>query len=135
MNSQWQLVNAESWEVVVPELRLAATFWTRFRGLQFQKNLPIGQGLLIAPCRSIHTHWMRFAIDLVMLDAQGVVLKLQQNLRPWRTCTGPPGTRFVLEVRAQTACLNEGDRLAIRWRDQNTEAPEVPLIESLVRRS
>ena len=128
-------MNTESSEIVVQELKLAVTFWTRFRGLQFQRELPIGQGLLIAPCRSVHTHWMRFAIDVVMLDAEGVILKLQHNLRPWRTCAGPSGTRFVLEVPAETACLNKGDRLTIRPTDQHDETTSQRLIAPLVSRA
>ena len=126
-------MNVESDTVIVPQLKLAATFWTRFRGLQFRRELPIGEGLLIAPCRSIHTHWMRFAIDVVMIDVQGVVLKVQPNLRAWRTCAGPSGTRFVLEVPAETASLNKGDRLAIQCDDRIGEATRVPLIEPLIR--
>lgn len=117
MDSPLQLVSAESATIVVPNLKLAATFWTRFRGLQFRRELPIGEGLLIAPCRSIHTHWMRFAIDVVMMNGEGVVLKLQQNLRPWRTCSGPKETRFVLEVPADFAVAQVGERLAIRTSD------------------
>ena len=63
-----RLINLSTSGVVVERLIFAATFWTRFRGLQFQKSLPSDEGLLIAPCRSIHTHWMRFAIDVAMLD-------------------------------------------------------------------
>lgn len=115
MKSQFQLVSAESGEVLVPNLKLAATFWSRFRGLQFRRDFPIDEGLLIAPCRSIHTHWMRFAIDVMMIDGDGVVLKIQQNLRPWRTCGGPKETRFVLEVPAESAAMKVGERLAIRF--------------------
>lgn len=127
MKSPLQLVNVESDTVIVPQLKLAATFWTRFRGLQFRRELPIGEGLLIAPCRSIHTHWMRFAIDVVMIDVQGVVLKVQPNLRAWRTCAGPSETRFVLEVPAETTRLKIGDQIAIR-QDGKTGQTSLPAV-------
>lgn len=122
MTSGLQLLNAESSEILVPRLELAATFWSRFRGLQLRKELPAGAGLLIVPCRSLHTHWMRFAIDVVMIDAEGQVIEVRSSLRPWRTCAGPRGTKAVLEVSAKSALLKEGDKVAIRMSGQD----EVP---------
>ncbi|MEZ6129774.1 MAG: DUF192 domain-containing protein [Planctomycetaceae bacterium] len=110
---EYQLINPDTAEVLVPQLQLAATFWTRFRGLQFQRELPPDEGLLVAPCRSVHTHWMRFAIDVVMIDAEGTVLKVRRNMKPWRACNGPKHTRAVLEVPAETATVREGDRVTI----------------------
>ena len=112
-DTKYQLVNPDTAEVLVPRLQLAATFWTRFRGLQFRRELPAGEGLLIAPCRSVHTHWMRFAIDIVMIDAEGTVLKVRRALKPWRACNGPKQTRAVLELPAETAIVCEGDRVKI----------------------
>lgn len=110
----WQLVLRSSAEVVVPDLKIAATFWSRFRGLQFVNCLGAGKGQLIAPCRSVHTHWMRFPIDAVMLNERGVVLNVVKDLRPWRLCSGVPGTRFVLEVAGGTFTRSEGDHLALQ---------------------
>lgn len=120
--ADFQLINAQSAEVLVADLKLAATFWSRLRGLQFRKLLPDGEGLLIVPCRSIHTHWMRFPIDVAMINDHGVVVKIQQEVGPWRTCAGPRGTKAALEVSAKSALLKEGDQVAIRVSGQN----EVP---------
>ena len=120
--ADFQLINAQSAEVLVADLKLAATFWSRLRGLQFRKKLPDGEGLLIVPCRSIHTHWMRFPIDVAMINEHGVVVKIQQKIAPWRTCAGPRGTKAVLEVSAKSALLKEGDKVAIRMSGQD----EVP---------
>ena len=119
MTSELQLINPETSEVLVPELRLAATFWTRLRGLQFRKELPNGEGLLIVPCRSVHTHWMRFAIDVVMIDANGQIIEVRSSLRPWQTLSGPRSTRAVLEVPADSAAVIVGDRVAIRQSGQD----------------
>jgi len=113
VDTRYQLINPDTAEVLVPRLQLAATFWTRFRGLQFRRELPPDEGLLIAPCRSVHTHWMRFAIDVMMIDAEGTVLQVRHAVRPWRACAGPRQTRAVLELPAETAVLREGDRVLI----------------------
>jgi uncharacterized protein len=54
----WHLVDRESGEVVVSALEIAGGFWSRLRGLQFRRRLPPGAGLLLVPCRSVHTFWM-----------------------------------------------------------------------------
>jgi uncharacterized membrane protein (UPF0127 family) len=111
----YQLINVATSEVIVAKLELADTFWRRFRGLQFRRALADDEGLLITPCRSIHTHWMRFAIDVAMLDKKGVVLATRSNVEPWRMVHGPKGTQAILEmaVGAITKSTAEGAELAI----------------------
>lgn len=64
---------------------MADSFATRFRGLMLRNRdfLPIGTGLLIAPCNSIHMMFMRFSIDVVYIDKNYQVLKQVPNVRPW----------------------------------------------------
>jgi uncharacterized protein len=58
----------------------------RRKGLLGRTSLPKGEGLWIIPCEAVHTFWMRFSIDLIFIDRQGQVLKLRENVRPWRLC-------------------------------------------------
>lgn len=64
---------------------MADSFATRFRGLMLRPRdfLPMGTGLLIAPCNSIHMMFMRFPIDVVYIDTNYQVLKQVPNVRPW----------------------------------------------------
>lgn len=68
------------------DLMLADTHWTRLRGLMATdaEKFPQGRGLWIVPCRGVHTFGMRFAIDVVYLNAEQKVVYVQENLRPWR---------------------------------------------------
>ena len=70
--------------VLASRLELAGTGETRRKGLLGRKNLPPGDGLWIAPCESVHTFFMRFAIDLVYLDRNLQVRKVRSNVGPWR---------------------------------------------------
>jgi uncharacterized protein len=99
----YQLSDARTGDVLVPKLEVADTFWQRLRGLLFRRALEPGEGLLIVPCRSIHTHWMRRAIDVALLDRHGVVLAVHLNVRPWRMVHGTKDTHAVLETAA--GCL------------------------------
>src|SRR6056297_676843 len=105
------LRNADSGEIILNQLEIADTFWKRFKGLQFRKALPRDRGLLIAPCSSLHTCFMRFAIDVIMLDKQNVVVGIRQNVKPWRVCFCHRSTTQVIETRAGTIDLAPGTRL------------------------
>jgi uncharacterized membrane protein (UPF0127 family) len=67
-------------------LMLADTHWSRLRGLMVTDALDFeqGSGLWIVPCRGVHTFGMRFAIDVVYLNAEQRVVYVRKNLRPWR---------------------------------------------------
>jgi len=62
-------------------------------------QLPQGAGLLLPGTSSVHTHFMRFPIDVVFLDAERRVVSIGPALRPWRMA-GAKGARSVLELRA-----------------------------------
>jgi len=82
------------------DVAVADTFFTRLRGLMLRRSLPRGQGLLIAPCNSIHMCFMRFAIDAVYIDRDYRVLKVVHNLRPWLGLSWCRGAWGVIELTA-----------------------------------
>lgn len=93
--------------------------WARMVGLLAHRGLPAGEGLLLAPAWSIHTWFMRFAIDVVFLDADDVVLRVYPALPPWRLVSGTRKARTVLEFGAGTLArtpVSVGDRLRIASR-------------------
>lgn len=105
-------------------VRIASTFRTRFIGLLDRKQLDVREGLLFDPGGSIHTLWMRFAIDIVFLDARGEVLRIASRVKPWRWVRAPQDTRFVLELSAgaaQAFALATGVRL--QWGGSDETIP------------
>jgi uncharacterized membrane protein (UPF0127 family) len=64
-------------------MRIAATRWARLRGLALLRGPP-AEPLLIPRCRSVHTFGMRFALDLVWLDDQARVLRVDRGVGPGR---------------------------------------------------
>jgi hypothetical protein len=93
---------------------IADSYWSRFWGLMGRRTLGEGEGLLIEPCSSIHTMFMRFAIDVIFLDEERRVVKIA-TVRPFRAAVGR-GSRCVLEVPAGTAersGLKVGDALTL----------------------
>ena len=77
-------------------------------------GLAPGAGLLLDPCNSVHTFFMRFSIDVAFLDAQGLVVALSPRLSPWRATRVHLRARTTLELAAGAleACgVRIGDRL------------------------
>lgn len=83
------------------------------KGLLGRAALAPHEGILIRPCGSIHTFFMRFALDAVFLARDGTILKIVPELKPWRMAGGR-GARVVLELAAGEAArrgLAPGDRI------------------------
>jgi uncharacterized protein len=87
--------------------RVADSFGSRLRGLLGAPALPAGEALLIRRTSSVHTHFMRFPIDVVFRDGDGRVLSIVPNLRPWRFARSP-GASDVIELAA-----GECDRVGV----------------------
>jgi hypothetical protein len=80
----------------------ARTWTSRRRGLAGLDALDPGTALHLPRCRSVHTLGMRFALDLVWLDGDGAVVRIDRAVgaRRLRTCLL---ARSVVEVRAGEA--------------------------------
>lgn len=71
--------------------------WDRMRGLLGRAPLRAGEGLLIAPCSSVHTLGMGYPLDLVFLDREGRVRKCVSGLVP-RRMAASRGAAMTLEL-------------------------------------
>jgi len=119
--AKWRLTNCGTNRLVVLELEMAIGFWSRLRGWQFRSPPAAGSGLLLAPCASIHTCWMRFALDVVWLDREGIVLAVARGVRPWWFAFAPSGTLAVLEVPVgEAAQFQSGLRLRLAAQDPSS---------------
>jgi uncharacterized membrane protein (UPF0127 family) len=101
-----RLLVADTGRVVVEDLELASSSWSRFVGLMGRPSLERGRGLWIEPCNSIHMFFMRFPIDVLFLDRQRRVKKVMLELKPWRVSPIVFGARTVVELPAGT--LSDG---------------------------
>ncbi len=99
-------------------LRLAATHWSRFRGLMATEAacFPAGEGLWIVPCHGVHTFAMRFPIDVIYLDGDKIVVHVEENLKPWRLAPVRMRAASVLELPGHTLTSTQtaiGDEIEI----------------------
>jgi uncharacterized membrane protein (UPF0127 family) len=109
-----RVVNCRNGRVFVSHLREARGHWQHFAGLMLVPSLDHGEAVLFRPARGIHTHFMRFAIDLIYLDDAHRVHAIRESMPPWRfdLRTGAA----VIEANAgaaRAADLQIGDQLRI----------------------
>jgi uncharacterized membrane protein (UPF0127 family) len=93
---------------------VADTFWKRLVGWMGKRSLDEGEGLLIVPCRSVHTCFMRFPIDVVFINESGKVVHIVHRLKPWRITRITRDSYAVLELSGGAAELSDiriGDQL------------------------
>ncbi len=84
------------------DVRRADRRLARLIGLAGLRQLPPGAGLLLPRTRSIHTFAMRFALDLVWLDASGEILRVDRAVPP-RRLRACRQARSVVELAARSA--------------------------------
>jgi uncharacterized protein len=102
-------------DVVVARSRRA-----RLLGLALRRRPP-AHALLLPRCRSVHTFGMRFPLDLIWLDRDGRVLRVDEAVPPWR----------VRSCRHAAAVLEAGRMPAMAEPQRNRFAmaldPRVPI--------
>ena len=108
--------NIDTDTVIAGHVTVARSAVDRAVGLLKHDRLEDGEGLLIVPCRGVHTCWMRFAIDIVALDRSGRVVDVVAGMRPWRIRLPRRGAVSVLELPAGSLARSNtrpGDRIGL----------------------
>ena len=122
----WHVTNVTRDRLLADRALLADGFWDRFKGLMGRAELPMGEGLHLRPCNSVHTFFMKIPIDVLFLDAEGKVVKLFPALEPWRTTAPVRRVKSVLELPAGVIAASGtavGDRLQF---ERRLPAPRSP---------
>jgi uncharacterized membrane protein (UPF0127 family) len=84
MATYHEVVNGRTGEVLARRGRLADNFKTRTVGLLGDARLDDDEALIIKPCWSIHTFFMRFPIDVMFVDKKGKLRKIVRSMPAWR---------------------------------------------------
>jgi len=103
-----RLLKANTGETIVNNLEIADNFATRFVGLMGRKGLADNAGLLIEPCSGVHCWFMRFPIDVVYVNNDWEVIKVDAGMKPWRMGRPVRGSRRVIELAS-----GEAERLGL----------------------
>jgi uncharacterized protein len=104
----------EDGRVVCERCIVADRAHRRMRGLLGRSGIQPGEGMVLRPAWNVHTAFMRFPIDIVFLDSDQVVIRIERSVSPWRTVSCR-GAREVVELAAgecEQRGLEVGDRVA-----------------------
>jgi uncharacterized membrane protein (UPF0127 family) len=112
------------------ELRHARSYNEKRRGLAGLDALTPAVGLHIHRCRSVHTIGMRFALDLLWLDGEGRIVRVDHAV-PARRAKGCRRARSVVEVVAGeadafAALLGRPTRSGHAWDEKRDLGPSHP---------
>ena len=126
-----QVSNVTRGTVLANSLEVADTGRKRNKGLLGREQLAFGAGLWIVPCQSVHTFFMKFAIDLVYLNRKNQIKKLVGNVPPWRMsiCFS---AHSILELPAGTILSTQtepGDVVEFSCAELASQAPVDPSAE------
>jgi uncharacterized protein len=130
------LLNERTGELVASDVELASTRETRRKGLLGRDSLDAKAALVLAPCCSIHTAFMRFPIDVAFVDRDGRVIRFVRDLKPWNIAVSLRA-RAAIEFAAGSLRARDvrlGDRLYVRpvfdagvaMRTKTSSAPDLP---------
>ena len=109
-------VNKNSGKVLAADLLIADTPFARMKGLLGRDALRDGEGLLLRPCKGVHTFFMKFPIDVLFLDKDNRILETVHNLKPQRATTIWLRSRGAIELPAGTVLASGsevGDQIVV----------------------
>ncbi|MCX7774397.1 MAG: DUF192 domain-containing protein [Clostridia bacterium] len=84
----------------------ADSFLKRLNGLMGKREGHYG--LLLSPCNSIHTCFMRYCLDAVFLDSQNRIIAIRSGMKPFRAT---PVIRKAAKVLEFPSSLHAVDHL------------------------
>jgi hypothetical protein len=79
-----RLINQTKNTVLAEDIFIANTPWPRIKGLLGKKVLLPNQAIILDPCNSVHTFFMRFPIGILFLDKNYKVVRDISRLGPNR---------------------------------------------------
>lgn len=97
-----KVVNQTRNVLIAERVRSAEGFLQRLKGLLGTRAMHPGDGLWISPCDSVHTLGMRYPLDVLFVDEQGIVVGSCPGLRPCRFSPRYRRSCGVLELPAGT---------------------------------
>ncbi|MCF6139275.1 DUF192 domain-containing protein [Pseudalkalibacillus berkeleyi] len=97
-----ELINLTTGAIISDQVIPAYSFFKRLKGLMFTSSFPEGCAVHIKPCRSIHTYFMNFEIDVLYLSESNEVIALDRYIHPGQIGKHHEGTASVIELPAGT---------------------------------
>ncbi|PKM79296.1 MAG: hypothetical protein CVU88_06515 [Firmicutes bacterium HGW-Firmicutes-13] len=102
-----KVLNLSKGTIILEEAEVADNFFLRLKGLLGRSGLLPGKGLLIKPCKAVHTVGMSFPIDVGFVDKEGCICCQMENMFPNQFSPTVRKAKFVIEAPAGTFQMTE----------------------------
>jgi uncharacterized membrane protein (UPF0127 family) len=93
-----RLLNQSNGKELAAHVKVADTFFSRFKGLMLTQSLPTGHSLYIKPCPSIHTFFMNYSIDVLYINENNEIVGTDEQLQPAKLGKRCKGAYSVFEL-------------------------------------
>lgn len=116
-----RIINKTQKTILAEDVILANGLFKRMKGLLGRKEFKPGQALILRPCNSIHTFFMRFPIDVLFMDKNSRVIKAIHSLKPFSLTPIYFNAAFVIELPANTlksTFTSQGDTLILEGKPE-----------------
>jgi hypothetical protein len=110
-----RLINQTKGTVLAENFFLADSILKRIKGLLGKASFNKGQALIIKPCNSIHTFFMRFPIDVLFMDKNNKVIQAIPGIKPFKLTSIYFQADHVIELPSGTikdSLTSVGDKLS-----------------------
>ncbi|RTE11207.1 DUF192 domain-containing protein [Paenibacillus whitsoniae] len=85
--------------ILADQVQFADTFMSRFKGWMGKTEIFEGEALVIEPCNSIHTFFMKLPIDVIFLNKKNEIVFYQEGMRPYKISSIISDAQKVIELR------------------------------------
>lgn len=112
-----QVRNLTREAALAEKVMLADGWWTRLRGMMGRPEPAEDEGMLLAPCQSVHMYWMKYPLDVAFIAPDGQVVATYHGLAPSRRSKWHRDANRALELKAGRLAATRtevGDRLELR---------------------
>lgn len=109
-----EIRNKSNNKILASKVIIADTFINRFKGLMFKERLEEDSAMLIFPCNSVHTFFMKFPLDILFISKEYEVLYVIENMLPENISSIIRKAFWVLELPVGTiekTNIKKGDYL------------------------
>ena len=98
-----KIYNTSQNNLIADNVKVAKNFFTRSIGLLSRKSISDGEALIIKPCNSIHTFFMKFDIDVIFVNKKNKIIAIYENVPKNKILPIHLTSCYVIELPAGTS--------------------------------
>lgn len=112
-----KIVNATKNTTLAEKAIFVENIFARMKGLLGLSELKQGKAIILKPCNSIHTFFMRFPIDVLFLDKENKVVEAISSVKPYRISKIYFNAKSAVELPSgviKSSSTEKGDYLEVK---------------------